>query len=658
MPDTTTVHWVCQTYPDRVKALLDSLDLARPGLEKVRAAAESGDLEQASIALLDYYRTGTSGRWLRTEPVKSSAARHEAGDAILNDTFTFYEQTDRVPRRSDGGWDWTYAGPTGDRQWAMALNRHFHIVTLLEAYRATGNAAYAARLDEHIRDWVVDSLPYPAKANANLYWGGLEISFRAKAWTKAFYGLQDCPQFTPAGRLLMLTSLPEHADHLRRFHRPNNNWTTMELSGLATLAAAFPEFKGSAEWLKYSGDTLADQLEHQIYPDGAQHELTSSYHHVALRNFELFADLCRDADLPLPKSYRAGIEKLWNYLAWSMRPDGFGPLNNDSDLTSYRAGVTKAAEVFKRPDWIYIASNGKDGQKPDRGPSIIFPWAGQAVFRSGWDPEATWAFFDIGPWGAAHQHNDKLHLSLVAYGRDFLVDSGRFNYVSGEGSWRTSYAQASVSHNVVLIDGHGQSPGPKTTTQPTSEADYAVGGDLEFARSSCDHFDKLAGSASHRRVVVHLPSSIVLVADRIETDRPRRIEALWHWHPDCTVAIEGESVASTDAGKANLRLAPLAPFKWTIELVKGQKTPQIQGWYSPRYNEWMPATAAVISAQVEGNVAFAWVLVPAPGAAPQVTGEILSSTDEAIDLRVHVGSGEAMRVRIPWETSPPQFVSD
>ena len=90
------------------------------------------------------------------------------------------------------------------------------------------------------------------------------------------------------------------------------------------------------------------------------------------------------------------MEKMWNYLAHSMLPDGCQPQNNDSDHGSCRDGVIKAAEAYGRPDWLFIATNGAEGIKPKRGPSLIFPWAGQVIARSGWDAEALWAFVDIG----------------------------------------------------------------------------------------------------------------------------------------------------------------------------------------------------------------------------------------------------------------------
>lgn len=660
MSQQDSVKWVCQAYPQRVKALLESLDLGRPGLEAVRSAAQSGDIEAAGEALLKYYRSGSSAKWLRADRAKAATApstnpNTKVADAILDDTFTFYEQTDRVPRRPDGGWQWSHKGPANDQQWAMAFNRHFHLDVLLNAYLATGDAKYAARLDALVRDWIVTSLPYPAKKNSTETWGGLEVSFRVKAWARAFYGLQSCEQFTPATRLLILTSLPEHADYARRFHAPSSNWTTMELSGLAMVAAAWPEFKESAQWMDYAGRTLAAELHNQVYPDGVQKELTAGYHMVALNNFELLAQLCREASLPLPDGYAAGLEATWNYLAWSMRPDGYGPMNNDSDLPLTRPPVIKAAATLNRPDWLYIASNGREGDRPKAGPSIVFPWAGQAILRSGYDADALWAFFDMGPWGTAHQHNDKLHVSMVAFGRDLLVDGGRFNYIRGEGTWRTSYAQTSLSHNVLMLDGQGQAPGPKATSQPTAKTDYAVGGEIEFARGSCDHFDKIEGSATHTRVVVQLPGEVVVVADRLESDHPRQVSAMWHWHSDCTVASKDGQILSTDAGKANLRIAPVAGFKWNIELVKGQKAPHIQGWYSPRYNEWAPSTAAVLSARVEGNAAFAWILAPAKGPAPDASGQIVSSSNDAIELLVTVGSAKPVRLYIPWAHAAPQI---
>ena len=164
-------------------------------------------------------------------------------------------------------------------------------------------------------------------------WRGLEVSFRAKIWTNVFYNLMKSKEMEPATRLLILTSIPEHAHYARNFHA-QGNWLTMELSGLATVAAAWPEFKDAPSWITYAKQTMTKSLQEQVYPDGVQTELTSSYHKVALDNFNQFFETCKQINEPLPEIYSQYLEKMWNYLAYTMRPDGYGLLNNDADLVN------------------------------------------------------------------------------------------------------------------------------------------------------------------------------------------------------------------------------------------------------------------------------------------------------------------------------------
>src|SRR5699024_6050375 len=139
---------------------------------------------------------------------------------------------------------------------------------------------------------------------------------------------------------------------------------------------------------------------------------------------------------------------------------------------------------YDRPDWEYIATNGESGNPPKSEPSYVFPWAGQMISRSDFGSEAHWSFFDAGPWGTGHQHNDKLHLSVSAYGRDFLVDGGRFAYRGETADKFRKYALGSQSHNVLLIDGHGQGPGPAQSDYALDSRDYTLTEDFDFATAS------------------------------------------------------------------------------------------------------------------------------------------------------------------------------
>lgn len=211
-------------------------------------------------------------------------------------------------------------------------------------------------------------------------WRGLEVSFRVKSWSKLFFEMWNSHLITPATQLLILSSIPNHAHYARNFHA-QGNWLTMEISGLATAATSWPEFSESPAWIEYSVNTMVESMKEQVYPDGVQTELTSSYHQVALSNFNLFAEICRKNNIPLPEYFTKTLEAMINYLALSLRPDGYGLLNNDADLIYNAEYIQKAGISNNRPDWTYIATNGKSGTQPQTGPSCFFPYAGQLILR-------------------------------------------------------------------------------------------------------------------------------------------------------------------------------------------------------------------------------------------------------------------------------------
>jgi Heparinase II/III N-terminus/Heparinase II/III-like protein len=653
--NVTSAEDVCRVYPERVQGLFAALDLDRDGLEAVKAAVGDEDWPVACTALLEYYRTGLSASWLRKPVPKPGTGRVAAADAILNDTFTNYTVTAQVPRRPDGGLDWSYNGPDGDKEWGWGLNRHPWGNTLLGAYEETGNAIYVEAFDRMIHDWIVSS-PYPGKKSSTPQWRGLEAFMRIHGcWSKGFYALQEVEALVPATRILMLSSIPEHAHYARNFHAGGGNWIAMELLGLATAAVCWPEFKDAGSWYDYAVTRMMPEVTKQVYPDGVQKELTSHYHRVSLHSFDRFITLAHHAGRELPTEFTDGVARMYNYVAYSMRPSGYGPLNNDSNLDFTRSEVLAAAERLNRPDWTYIATNGTEGTPSEGPPSVVFPWAGQVVMRSGWDADAHWAFFDVGPLGIGHWHYDKLHLSVLAYGRDVLVDGGRYTYVGGP--WR-SYFVGSRSHNVILVDGKGQREYQRAATEPMA-GNFAITPEYDYARGTYDGgYGDIEGEAVHTRAVVYRRGEHWVVVDRVTTDRPRTIQALWHFHPDCAVAAEGADVLSTDEGKGNVRVTPVSGLPWEVDLVKGRGEPDIQGWWSRIYNEKTPSTCAVYTARVDGAATFAWIVTPGKGAVPPLTeAALVSATDSDVAVRIR-GDAGARTITVPLSGGTALRIAD
>jgi hypothetical protein len=637
----TDVQALCDTHPDLVAGLFDGIDLDRGGLEGVNEAVAREDWPAACRELIAYYRTCDSGRWLRPRPAAPAAAPEGEAAAttiasdpksemILNDTFEFEAKAAKVPRTKSGGIDWTYTGPDDEKQWGLALNTHRALKDLLNGYMKTGNTEYVRRLDELIRDWVLSS-PYPGGRSASTQWRTLEASTRVNFWSQVFYALQDVDEFTPASRVLLLSSLPDHARFLKDFHKERGNWVVSEMTGLATVAVLWPEFEDAPAWLDYANDRMKREITAQVYPDGAHTELTTHYHFVMARRFGQFVSLLERADRTVDPAFTAAVERMWNYLAYTLRPNGYNPLNNDSDYQHFGVHVDGGAPAFGRDDWAYIASNGTRGTRPDSS-SVVFPWAGQVVMRNGWTPDAHWSFFDVGPWGTGHQHNDKLHLSLTAYGRDLLVDAGRFTYTEGR---LRDYFVGSRGHNVILVDGRGQRPDAETAEAPIPAGQYVFTPTFDYARGTfANGYQNVGGQIVHKRAVMYVRDRFWIVVDRIETNRPRDIQVLWHFHPDCSVVVEGKSVSSIDQAQGNLRIAPAADLDWVVRIDRGEEAPDLQGWYSPKYNVKVPSPTAVYSARIERSRTFAWVLSPARGVVPALDASLLSADERTARVRV------------------------
>ncbi len=653
--NSNSVEWLCAAEPARVRALFDSLNLEKPGMETVRRAVVDKDYSAACNALVAYYRNASTAKWLRKSPVDETEKRDAKCEPMLAGEFTYYGKKGKVPRATTGRLDWGYGGPANADDWRDSHNMMGYVNQLMSGYLKTGRREYVEQIDRDIRDWILSN-PHPGRMMRRGPWNGLQVSARVTNWMLVFYGLQGVDAFTPATRILMLSSLAEHAQYLMLFHRRDfNNWTVQEVTSLGIIGCAWPEFRDAPGWRAYSQEKVGDQMRALAYPDGAEAELSCGYHKRTTEEFEEYAGTIRQFGYPVADSLTINLKRMWSYLAYTMRPDGTTPENNDTDRRNIAEQMVGLAKKYNQPDWEYIATQGRDGSKPRIGPTITFPWAGQTIMRSGWDADAQWTFFDAGPFGVAHQHYDKLHVSIDAFGRALLVDAGRFQYQ--ENAYR-DYFVSSAAHNVLLIDGAGQNKTPERAERPLPGTDYGSTSEFDYARGVFDAgYPGTKGRAVHTRAIVYVRNQFWIVADRVETDRKRKVEALWHFAPDCSVVIEGRNAVSTDEGKGNLRIVPVGGTSWRAQIVKGADSP-VQGWYSGYYTEKEPNPTAIYSAEIPGTTTLVWVLTAARGAVPAIDASVISSREDRVEVRVRRGDEKAYVVTVPMNSWRPSVRRD
>lgn len=617
------LEWVLDTYPERVKMLLQSIGSGHPELEDVRNHTKEKNYREACLALIEYYKNSSGFPSLRHPQAEASDIAEAR--RILTDTLILNGVTGLQKRRPDGTIDWAYTGPKEDDEWAHQVNRQEWFLPLLNAYHQSGEVKFAGHLNELLLDWIISN-PYPVEDECCPQWRTLNTALRFTVWPAVFYGLQKSDAFSDAARILMLISVIEQAELIRRFHWTHQNLAIFQLAGLARIAVHWPELRPSDAWFDYAARHMLYEMEGQVLPDGVQNELTSMYHHGTLRRFQELMDLGEKVGKGFPPAFRKGLEKMYNYLAYTMRPDGNSLLSNDANLSDFRNTVAKGAEQFERPDWLYIINKGEHGRQPEQT-DILFPYAGQVIMRNGWDRDAHWSFFDAGPHGMAHRHDDKLHLSVSAYGRDLLVDAGRYWYKSD--IWR-EYFVSSYSHNVILVDGFGHRPDIRRYQTPDQVA-FETTPAYTYAQATFDAgFREIEDDVLHTRGVLYLRDRFWIVIDRLISLEEHTIQPLWHFHPSCRVERERDRVFTSDPGAGNLLIQPVRPADWSLELEYGPEEisqpgkyqewkPRawdefpIKGAYSETYNSKKANYVAVYSGALKGELTCAWLLMPFRG---------------------------------------------
>jgi hypothetical protein len=242
-----------------------------------------------------------------------------------------------------------------------------------------------------------------------------------------------------------------------------------------------------------------------------------------------------------------------------------------------------------------------------------------------------------------------LHLSISAFGRDFLVDAGRFAYTGEVAEKFRPYARGSQGHNLIMIDGKGQANGPTHALEPVDDTHFLINPAFDYASDRFDSFQGLDGNASHIRSLVYVRGEFWVVVDKVITDRPRTIEALWHWHPENEVVKEGRTVKTKNA-KGNLAILPIGSTDFDIQFVKGQESPEIQGWYSPEYNVYGPNVASIYRTDIERRATMAWLILPSSTEIPSAKTEILAENEEGMTISVAL-NGKKWTLEIPFMDS-------
>lgn len=602
------------------RAFLERVDADYQGLEDFAAAMEEDDLDAAGQALVEHFRARTlpPGPPLATD---APPAIIDRADEVVDHIFRL---VGTPPTRIGETIEWN-EDPHDYDQWAIALNRHYHWLQLGRAYAGTGDEKYAREFVAQLNSWV-DAMP--VNIGRNYVQGPFFVPGRSpltldagirmgRTWWPGYYYFRNAPSFDAQSQLRMLQSFVQHADYLMNeaYFRVDSNWGAMEANGLFHIAVMMPELRESDLWLDTARERLMALLNAQVYPDGAQKELTPGYHRVTLGNVLDALQLAQRTGAELPDELSARLEAMFEYFVAIAMPDGRTPALNDSGWGRAASFMRAATDLFpEREVFAFIETAGAEGQPPERT-SWHLPWAGWSIMRTGWTADDRYLFFESGPYGRAHQHEDKLGIIAHVAGHTVLTEGGTYSYDRSD--WRR-YVLSTRAHNTVMVDGLEQHRRPLRQTHVADEpvdARWFSDSEFDFARGVYDsgYGPENAVRVTHERQVLFAKPAYWVICDRMtpEDDAEHTFEALFHLDAE-DAEVDAETGAVTVAvGEAGFRIVPVGSVVTEVEIISGQTEPEIQGWLpTGRHNELRPVPTAVFRWTSAGPSAMAFLLLP------------------------------------------------
>lgn len=507
--------------------------------------------------------------------------------------------------------------PFGQRNWMAQL----HMLRWLDPVRRvalTGDETARQYWLRTARSWV-EANPVGAGQSAQA-WADMVDSIRALALA---FGTRIADEHDLEW---LLPSVVQHGEWLSDpANLGHSNHALHQHQGLFVLGRAL----GRDDWAELAVQRINVLIEDSYDEQGINDEGAIAYHRnnliwwtTALKRLDAEGIERPPAAIRLERSALA--------LAHATRPDGLLEMIGDTSATR-PTGIPS-------PHLRYVLTEGSDGTPPE-DLSAVYD-RGYVFGRSGWGEyerdfgAETFYSASFGPANRVHGHMDGGSLTFFANGRPWVVDSGKYGYITG--ARMRGFALSRASHSVVTIVGK---PYDRTTTVELKA--HALKDDLDDLTFVDRGYD---GVELTRRVVYCRGGDFLLVVDAVRSDEEVVAEQLWHLAPEVSSQRSGNGFdLSADDVSARIAWTGIKP---ELSVVRGSEEP-FQGWVSTHWAQKEPADVLVARRQGERFRFVTFVASPKHGAftvdsVTTLTGGLMASvTSGSEQFHIVIGAGPA-----------------
>jgi hypothetical protein len=516
--------------------------------------------------------------------------------------------------------------------WELARCQHWPV--LGQAYRLTRDDRFAIEIARELHDFL-NANPIDTAVN----WAcTMDVALRAANWALALELVRPCASLMGRFWNEAYEALFDHGvfieRHLENTYEVTSNHFLSNVVGLFFVAAAFRDLPQGMAWDRQCRAWLAQEMDVQVLPDGADFESSVPYHRLVTELFLGAARLAGDHGRPLPDTMLARVRAMADFLASVVRPDGLMPQVGDADdgrlhiLSGYgtwnpqdpRHLFGPAGCLFHTDEWMALADDwtvwesvwwGFDPPAIRSRASSVkngvchFAHAGLTVVRE----RREYLLVTNGIVGTAgfgnHKHNDLLGFEYHSEGVALIVDPGSFVYTADPAA--RNLMRSTRSHNTLMIDGEEQNEiRPEWLFRMFEKAapehlEVADRGHVSEYRGRHRGYARLPEPVVHERTFTfERATGAITIVDRLDGRGVHHLR--WHFHfaPGVDVTMPQPGIFDIRRDTVFRRLTGPAELRPVIA----------PAWYSPSYGVRLPCMALDldVTASLDGHKEYAFTL--------------------------------------------------
>ena len=629
-------QWAVKLHGLPAGEVLTKLDLHRPGLETVKAAADRGNRTLALTELLRYYR----GKYPSAPtPSKESSQSFEAADRLCRHVFQWGPYK---PADYGAGIDWTI-NPADDIEWVAAVYRFYWATDLASAYTATRDDKYARAFVELTADWIAKhplddwTRTHPTLTRwKGFAWLDLQTGIRATRAVSGFKAMVHSNAFTPEFLAIFLASMYDHQCKTEMVPMGQvHNKAIFEQCGVLNVCHAFPEFTDTARWAKLAIERAGENLLAQTTSEGVQKEWCGSYHLAVLNDSINIMEKAAELGLTVPDDVRRRICAMCDYVFGAATPDLAWPMFGDTRRSDPAPEDPRSAQLYDPlirfsklwDDPKYAARAMQDTTALPKQTSYAFESAGVYVMRSRWDAQGAYLALHCPPPAlSGHDQPDNGTFELYAHGRWLMTDTGFYTY--GHDREARAWHRQTRVHQTLTLDGK----------------DSRIDGRLRLWHASPNLDVLVVENPSyegllHRRTVWFVGKQFYVFLDEAIGKAAGELCVRWTPAVGNGRIAPGQTSFTTQFPDANVLIRNAAPAGLVFE--------EEDGWYAWDYGQRTGRKMLRVKHPDRAPAAFLTVVAPYPGATPpevqaSFVGSFTAGDDEA---RISVSAfGKAWRI--------------